>query len=93
MTAPGLFSSLIVYVDESGDHGPVSPEFPRREFAVSIVNKTERFRVGQIAERPGMHRGELPTEHSQSATRTFRPPALTVKRAIALATRTEQQPR
>ena len=22
------FSDLIVYVDESGDHGPVSPEFP-----------------------------------------------------------------
>ena len=68
MTAPGLFSSLIVSVDESGDHGPISPEFRFRESAVSIVNKTERLPVGQIAERPGMHRGELPTEHSQSVS-------------------------
>ncbi len=39
MTAPGLFSSLIVYVDESGDHGPVSPEFPLFVLAFCIFDK------------------------------------------------------
>jgi len=35
------FSNLIVYVDESGDHGPVSPEFPVFVLAFCIFDKTE----------------------------------------------------
>ncbi len=33
------FSSLIVYADESGDHGPVSPEFPVFVLAFCIFSK------------------------------------------------------
>jgi hypothetical protein len=33
------FSRLIVYVDESGDHGPVSPEFPVFVLAFCIFDK------------------------------------------------------
>ncbi len=35
------FSSLIVYVDESGDHGPVSSEFPVFVLAFCIFDKKE----------------------------------------------------
>lgn len=35
------FSNLIVYVDESGDHGPVSPEFPVFVLAFCIFDKRE----------------------------------------------------
>ena len=35
------FSDLIVYVDESGDHGPVSPEFPVFVLAFCIFDKAE----------------------------------------------------
>ena len=37
----GAFSKLIVYVDESGDHGPVSAEFPVFVLAFCIFDKHE----------------------------------------------------
>lgn len=41
MTSKTTFSNLIVYVDESGDHGPVSPEFPLFVLAFCIFDKNE----------------------------------------------------
>jgi hypothetical protein len=38
---PNKHSDYIVYVDESGDHGPVSPEFPVFVLAFCIFKKTE----------------------------------------------------
>lgn len=38
---PAPFSKLIVYVDESGDHGPVSAEFPVFVLAFCIFDKQE----------------------------------------------------
>jgi hypothetical protein len=38
---PAPFSKLIVYVDESGDHGPVSAEFPLFVLAFCIFDKHE----------------------------------------------------
>lgn len=38
---PAPFSKLIVYVDESGDHGPVSAEFPVFVLAFCIFDKHE----------------------------------------------------
>lgn len=45
MTATGPFSELIVYVDESGDHGPVSPDFPVFVLAFCIFEKKEYANV------------------------------------------------
>jgi len=42
VTAAGSeYSRYIVYVDESGDHGPVSAEYPMFVLAFCIFNKTE----------------------------------------------------
>jgi hypothetical protein len=35
------FSRYIVFVDEAGDHGPVSPEFPVFVLAFCIFDKLE----------------------------------------------------
>ena len=41
MSDPSPHSKFIVYVDESGDHGPVSPDFPVFVLAFCIFDKME----------------------------------------------------